>query len=285
MTSGPVLVVGTGLIGTSIALALRRTGTRDDIYLADRDPATAIRAAALGAGVAELPAQEPWLVVLAVPPGAVPAALRSLQARYPAAAYTDVSSAQQQPQARARELGCDLRRYVGGHPLAGRERSGPEAARAELFVGRPWVLVPLPETDTDTLERARRLAELCGARPTLRTPQEHDDAVALMSHAPQVVASAVAARLVAGADRDLELAGGGVRDLTRIAASDPALWVDILQANAGPVADVLDAVVADLTRTSAALRQLARCDGSGVAVIAELLHRGNAGRRRLETNG
>lgn len=274
----PVVVVGTGLIGTSIALALRRRNPPTPVFLVDRDPAVARRAAALGAGtVAPAPAATP-LVVLAVPPAAVPAALLAAQRRHPRAACTDVSSAQADTQARAKQAGCDLRRFVGGHPMAGREVSGPQGARADLFDGKTWVLVPSPETAPEVVEQGSRLARQCGARPVRRTAQEHDAAVALVSHAPQVVASAMAARLADADAAEVELAGAGVRDLTRVAASDPGLWTDILQANAGPVADVLDAVAGDLSRASAALRRAGSAD---IDAVADLLRRGNAGRRRL----
>jgi prephenate dehydrogenase len=127
--------------------------------------------------------------------------------------------------------------------MAGRERSGPEAARGDLFEGRPWVLTPGPHVGAEHLARVRELVGWAGADPVVMTAAAHDAAVALISHAPQLVASAMAAELVTGAAADLELAGPGIRDLTRIAASEPELWVDIVSANAGPVAAVLRGVV------------------------------------------
>ena len=140
------VIIGTGLIGTSIALALREQGWR--VWLTDSDPAAAQLAADLGAGdslpgIIEDPAD---VAVIAVPPAAVAPTLAAAQAKNLARCYTDVASVKQMPVAMAREHGCDLTRYVPGHPLAGRERHGPAAARADLFLGRSWALCPLPET-------------------------------------------------------------------------------------------------------------------------------------------
>jgi prephenate dehydrogenase len=284
-----VLVVGTGLIGTSIGLALRRHAVA--VHLADRDPTVVESAAELGAGDVGGPDDDPDVVVLAVPPREVAGELRRRMPEHDTAVFTDVSSAQRRPQQEARALGCDLARFVGGHPLAGRERSGPLAGRGDLFEGRPWVLTRTSATAGDALGRVRELVAMCGATPVELSPEEHDAAVALVSHAPQVIASAVAARLVDAAEWEVALAGQGLRDLTRIAASDPELWVDILATNAGPVADVLGAAVADLDAAAHALRALESADryapvegtpdGRVAGVLADLLRRGNAGRDRV----
>ncbi|MBW8481161.1 prephenate dehydrogenase [Actinomadura parmotrematis] len=274
-----VIVVGTGLIGTSIALALRERGA--EVLLTDRDRAALAVAVELGAGTAlpdgalDGPAD---LAVLAVPPAAVAVTLLDAQKRGLATAYTDVASVKALPIAQAAELGCDLTRFVAGHPLAGRERSGPAAARADLFLGRPWALCPTPGTGEDALAAVTALVRACGAEPATVAPDEHDRAVALVSHAPHVVSAAVAARLTGADGTALGLAGQGVRDVTRIAASDPRLWIGILTANAEPVADVLEAVATDLAVAASLLR-----DGSeGAAVhVADLLLRGNAGRARI----
>jgi prephenate dehydrogenase len=175
----------------------------------------------------------------------------------------------------ARELGCDLESYVPGHPLAGRERHGPAAARADLFLGRTWALCPLPETSPDAVAAVTALAQACGADPVPTDPATHDRWVALVSHAPHLVAVAMAARLAPSAvpGDALRLAGQGLRDVTRIAAGDSALWRQILLANAGPVAEVVAAVAADLAD---AARALARSED-----VAGLLDRGRAGVARI----
>jgi prephenate dehydrogenase len=270
-------VIGTGLIGTSIALALREQGAR--VWLADSDPAAARLAADLGAGE-PLPAAtgEPAdVAVIAVPPAAVAATLAEAQARNLAGCYTDVASVKQLPITGAREHRCDLTRYVPGHPLAGREKHGPAAARADLFLGCTWALCPLPETSSQATATVTALVRACGAVPFRADPAAHDRWVALISHAPHLVAAAMAARLEEAPGEALDLAGQGLRDVTRIAAGDTALWTQILSANAAPVAEVLAAVAADLAE---AARTLADGDDPDKGV-ATLLDRGQAGVARI----
>ena len=272
-----IAVIGTGLIGTSIALALRGHGST--VWLTDSDPAAARLAADLGAGEL-LPAQtrDPAdVAVIAVPPAAVAATLAEAQTRNLAHSYTDVASVKQLPVADARNRGCDLTGYVPGHPLAGREKHGPAAARADLFLGRTWALCPLPETSEAAIQAVTDLVRTCGAVPLRTDPAAHDRWVALISHAPHLVAAAMAARLEEAPGEALDLAGQGLRDVTRIAAGDTALWTQILSANAAPVAEVLAAVAADLAE---AARVLAEDDDSDKAVAA-LLDRGQAGVARI----
>jgi prephenate dehydrogenase len=255
---GRVLIAGTGLIGTSVALALRAKGA--EVWLSDADQATAKLAADLGAGVVVPDLRDAKgiadVAVLAMPPAAVGAMLGYAQECAVAEWYTDVASVKALPVAQARELGCDLETYVPAHPLAGRERHGPAAAQADLFLGRTWALCPLPETSPAAVAAVTSLAIACGAVPVTTDPETHDRWVALVSHAPHLIAVAMAARLAPSsvpADA-LGLAGQGLRDVTRIAAGDTALWTQILSANAGPVAEVVAAVAEDL---AAAARELA----------------------------
>ena len=190
--------------------------------------------------------------------------------------------------------------------MAGRERSGPEAARGDLFAGRPWVVTPGEFTEPAHLDAVMDLIRRVGAEPIAMSAQSHDAAVAVVSHAPQAVASAMAAQLTQLPASALDLAGPGIRDVTRIAASDPELWVDILDANASPVAAVLDSVIDRLEELRDALREVGRgtdhptgrdmaesaqsyveastnrlTDESLVAPIRSLLADGNVGRARL----
>ncbi len=269
-----IVVIGTGLIGTSVALAMRERCA--EVALDDRDPGCVRLAVEIGAGAPLNDGDEPAdLAVLAVPPAAVAATLLDAQKRDLARFYTDVASVKSLPLREAAELGCDLTRFVAGHPLAGRERSGPAAARGDLFLGRPWALCPTPETSPEAIEAVGALAKACGAQTVVVDPSEHDRAVALVSHGPHVAAAAVAARLEGAPEVALALAGQGVRDVTRIAAGDPDLWIGILSANAQPVADVIDAVAADLAATAEALRAGHKPDVTG------MLARGGSGRRRL----
>jgi prephenate dehydrogenase len=275
-----VLVVGTGLIGTSIALALRDQGIA--VRLADRDAGAVRVARELGAGEEWTPGRPVDLAVIAVPPQFVAEQLADLQCARAARWYTDVASVKALPIERAARLGCDLGSYVAGHPLAGRERSGPAAARADLFLGRPWAYCPVEQTSPEAVEIVLGLIKLCGGEAVRVAPAEHDRAVAVVSHAPHVAASAVAARLAEAPEAALGLAGQGVRDVTRIAASDPGLWTGILSGNALPVADVLEAVASDLAAVAAALRAAAAGDDpAAMDRVTELLGRGVTGTGRI----
>ncbi|MFF9316263.1 prephenate dehydrogenase [Streptomyces sp. NPDC014748] len=274
-------VVGTGLIGTSVGLAMSRRGVT--VHLVDRDPSAARTAAALGAGVVDSPAGPVDLAVLAVPPRAVAGVLAEQHARGLARAYTDVASVKALPVRRAAD-GIAAACYVGGHPMAGRERSGPLAARADLFEGRPWVLTPSPRTSQTALNQALELVALCGATPRVMDGEAHDRAVALTSHTPHLMASLLAARLLHATPDALRLAGQGLRDTARIAGGDPGLWADILCSNAAPVVQVLREVEKDLTELLTALEHLAQHGEPQSAAgrrVGELLERGATGLRAI----
>ncbi|MEV8021009.1 prephenate dehydrogenase [Streptomyces sp. NPDC086554] len=277
------LVIGTGLIGTSAALALVSRGVT--VHLADHDPGQARTAAALGAGTDEEPEGRVDLCVVAVPPAHVAATMADVMGRGAARGYLDVASVKGGPRRELEALGLDLTPYIGTHPMSGRERSGPLAATADLFEGRPWVLTPTRDTDTEVLNLALELVALCRAVPVVMDAEAHDRAVALVSHMPHLVSSMVAARLEDAEETAVRLCGQGIRDVTRIAASDPGMWIDILSANPGPVADLLAAVATDLDETVTALRALQSADESkrrdGAAGVESMLRRGNAGQVRV----
>jgi prephenate dehydrogenase len=277
------LVIGTGLIGTSAALALAARGV--EVHLEDHDPSAARTAAALGAGTDEAPDGRVDLVIVAVPPARVAATVADAQRRGIGHGYLDVASVKGGPRRELEALGCDLTSYIGTHPMSGRERSGPLAATADLFEGRPWVLTPTRDTHTEVLNLALELVALCRALPVVMDADAHDRAVALVSHTPHLVSNMVAARLQHAEDIAVRLCGQGIRDVTRIAASEPGMWIDILSANPGPVADVLTEIAADLTETVEALRALQSADEAkrrdGAAGIEDVLRRGNAGRAKV----
>lgn len=277
------LVIGTGLIGTSAALALASRGVT--VHLADHDPGQARTAAALGAGTDEAPEGRVDLCVVAVPPAHVAATLADVMRRDAARGYLDVASVKGGPRRELEALGIDLTPYIGTHPMSGRERSGPLAATADLFEGRPWVLTPTRDTDTEVLNLALELVALCRAVPVVMDADAHDRAVALVSHMPHLVSSMVAARLENAEETAVRLCGQGIRDVTRIAASDPRMWIDILSANPGPVADLLSAVATDLDETVTALRALQSADDAkrreGASGVESVLRRGNAGQIRV----
>ncbi|MER5886041.1 prephenate dehydrogenase [Streptomyces sp. NPDC001941] len=277
------LVIGTGLIGTSAALALKARGVA--VHLVDHDPDRAATAAALGAGTDAPPEGRVDLAVVAVPPAHVAASVAAAMRAGAARAYVDVASVKGGPRRELTQLGLDLTAYIGTHPMSGKERSGPFAASGDLFEGRPWVLTPTRDTDTEVLNLALELVALCRAVPVVMDADAHDRAVALVSHTPQLISSMVAARLREADETAVRLCGQGIRDVTRIAASDPRMWVEILSANPGPVADVLAGVAADLDGTVRALRALDSADeakrAEGASGIEDVLRRGNAGRERV----
>ncbi|MDQ8702950.1 prephenate dehydrogenase [Streptomyces sp. LHD-70] len=276
-------VIGTGLIGTSVALALAGRGVT--VHLVDHDPEQARMAAALGAGIDSPPEGPVDLAVVAVPPAHVASTLAELMGRGAARGYIDVASVKGGPRRELEELGLDLTAYIGTHPMSGRERSGPLAATADLFEGRPWVLTPTRDSDTEVLNLALELISLCRAVPVVMDSDAHDRAVALVSHMPHLVSSMVAARLEHAEETAVRLCGQGIRDVTRIAASDPRMWIDILSANPGPVADLLAEVSADLDEAVRALRALQSADEEkrtdGAQGVERVLRRGNAGQIRV----
>jgi prephenate dehydrogenase len=281
-------IVGTGLIGTSVGLAVR--GTRD-VVLSDASAAARDLAVERGAGRPWDGVEDARLVLVAVPPSMTPGVTRSLQGLNLGLTWSHVASVQAPVQREIQRLGCDLTATCGGHPLAGRELSGPEAALQELFEGRPWVLCPSAATSPSALAAVRELAEACGAEPVEMDPVRHDRSVALVSHLPQVAASAVAAQLFRGtASGAVALAGPGLRDTTRVAASDPALWVQVLRANAEHVAPLVRALADDLAALAEALDAVAAVPGAdedarAVAAVERLLRRGVEGRRLVPVKG
>ncbi|MBL1107723.1 prephenate dehydrogenase [Streptomyces sp. 5-8] len=277
------LVIGTGLIGTSAALALAQRGVT--VHLDDHDPEQARTAAALGAGTDEAPEGPVDVAIVAAPPAHVARVLADAMRRGVARGYLDVASVKGGPRRELESLGLDLSAYLGTHPMSGREKSGPLAATGDLFEGRPWVLTPTRDTDTEVLNLALELVSHCRAVPVVMDADAHDRAVALVSHMPHLVSSLVAARLEHAEEAAVRLCGQGIRDVTRIAASDPRMWIDILSANPGPVADLLSDVAADLDETVQALRALQSSDdakrGEGTAGVEAVLRRGNAGQVRV----
>lgn len=275
-----VRIVGSGLLGASIGLGLTARGV--DVVVDDISPSNRRLAIDYGAGRAPREDDAPGLIVVCVPPDVTASVVAAELAAYPDALVTDVASVKQQPLEELERLGADLSRYLGTHPMAGREVGGPAAARVDLFLGRPWVLAGHPAI---SYRRAAAIEDMIldlGAVPVEMTVDEHDRSVALISHVPQVVSSLLAARLVGGDGGALGLAGQGVRDVTRVASSDPQLWLQILAANAAPVATILAALRADLDGVIDALERLDSDAEEGARrAIVDALAAGNAGVARL----
>lgn len=276
--SGQVHIIGAGLLGASIGLGLRAHGT--DVTLEDASPTTVALAADYGAGRPRVPGDpQPSLVIVATPPDVVADVVERALATYPDAVVTDVASIKFAPYEALLNRGIDLANYVGSHPMAGRERGGAIMARADLFAARPWVICRDESTPAAALSLVEAVALELGATPIEMTPQQHDAAVGLVSHLPQTVATLLAARLLHASDQHIALAGQGLRDTTRIAASDPELWVQILSANRLSVIDGLEALQQDLGELIGALQD-PELQGAKRR-IADLLTAGNRGVARI----
>ncbi|HEX3680862.1 MAG TPA: prephenate dehydrogenase [Galbitalea sp.] len=278
-TVGPVRIVGAGLLGASIGLALRALDV--DVILADISPATVRLAVDYGAGRPAAADDAPRLIVVCTPPDVVAQTVAAELAAYPDALVTDVASVKLAPLDELQAMGADISRYVGSHPMAGRERGGAISARADLFVGRPWVIanhsgIANRRAADNALEA---LALDLGAAPVELDAVEHDRSVALVSHVPQVISSLLAARLRDASDAAVGLAGQGLRDTTRIAGSQPELWVQILGANAGQVVSILEQYRDDL---DGVIEALGAPDAPGsLRSVAETLASGNEGVARI----
>lgn len=241
--TGTMVLIGVGLVGTSVALAASRAGWR--VHLRDRNTSHRLVAAGLGAGTVDDPDPAAVdLVVVAVPPDHCAPVIADALREFERATVTDVASVKG---ALTRQLLALVppglaARHVGSHPMAGSHRSGPAAADADLFVDRTWVVTPSEGADPDRVARVRDLALACGATVVAMTPDDHDRAVAAVSHLPHLASVLVASQLTELSPEQLGLAGQGLRDVTRIAGSDPALWVQILSANADAVRPRLHAL-------------------------------------------
>ena len=276
-TQATVRIVGAGLIGTSVGLALSKLGV--DVCIEDISPAVQSLAIDYGAGRAALGTDDPRLVLVCVPPDVTAKVVARELEVFPDAIVTDVASVKSAILDELRASSADLSRYVGSHPMAGRERGGASSGRADLFFGRVWVISPNDANTSAALQVVENLALDLSAAPIRVSAKDHDRAVAYVSHVPQLIASLTAAALLDAQDSDIALAGQGLRDTTRIAASDPKLWMQILAANADEVRAVLASLQNDLTSVANALEHPA-ASGS-LSTLNSLLERGNAGVAKL----
>ena len=268
------MVIGTGLIGGSVGMALRSRGWH--VSGTDTSPGTAARAVELGALDVEAEDRSADLVVVATPVHAsseVIADVLSSPGWNPAAVVTDVGSVKG-PLVAA----IDRPRFVGGHPMAGSEQVGVEGASAELFVGATWVLTPTPSTDPTAYAQVRSVLAEFGANVVALDPLEHDRLVAVVSHVPHLTAAtlmALAADMGEEHGALLQLAAGGFRDMTRIAAGQPSIWPGICEDNSEAIVATLDLLIDAL---GSMRRRVAERDGSS---LLEVLQRAATARRAL----
>lgn len=266
---GRLLVIGAGLLGTSVALAVKRRWPAVHVAAVDVTPRAHAPFDSHGGAADRLPLFD--LAVLACPIDAYAPWLARLAQEAPGRAVTDVGSVKRWPHHLAREHGVTS--FAGGHPMAGGSRPGPERASAALFDDRVWFITP-GEATAEAAGHARALASGCGARVVEIEPAAHDELVAAISHLPQVVATVLMATVAEHADdAALAAAAGGLRDSTRIAEGPASMWQPIFAANADAIAPLVHAMAARLNDLAA--------DLTDRAAVQALFTAANAGRQRL----
>ena len=272
---GPTVVIGAGLIGASIGCALTSHGHR--VHLRDAKHSHARVAATLGAGTTEAAVPtDVGLVVVAVPPRAIADVVAQALSDYPAATVTDVGSVKAGVLSALWDSGLPLQRYVGSHPMAGSQHSGPVTARADLFADRSWVITPHRRSADVSVARVTRLARECGAVPVVMDVDDHDAAVARVSHLPHLMSVLMAGHLTTVPERHLMLAGQGLRDVTRVAGGEPVLWEQIVAANSAAVLEELRTVADQLAEVIKALEAVPQTQD-----LRAQLDRGVVGTRKI----
>ena len=272
MAISSVKIVGSGLIGTSIGLALSARGIK--VAMSDVDQAAAFLAQSLVDADANFESTHAFdVVVLAVPPSEFKTALAEEIELNALSTFVDILSIKTKPLLEVQSFEEILPRYVGTHPMAGREVSGPHSARGDLFDGRTWILTSGELTSRQSLDKATELIALCGGVLVKLTPQEHDQAMALISHTPQILASLLASQLVGSNPQWLGLIGQGFKDVTRIADSDPFLWREIISENAENILPVLRSFRQKLEDIETTL--------SNSSAAQSMIESGNAGRKLI----
>ncbi len=269
MSISSVKIVGSGLIGTSIGLALSQKDV--DVLMVDSNPAAASLSQSL-VNVGKTFETDHFfdLVIIAVPPSSFESAIKIESSLNPLSTFVDILSIKTKPQLEVDAIDGLPERFVGTHPMAGREVSGAQSARGDLFIGRSWILTPSIATSKKSEDLAKDLINLCGGVAIRMSAIEHDRAMALVSHTPQILASLVAASLTTQESKWFELIGQGFKDLTRIADSDASLWSEILSENAQNVREVLATLRTNIEKIEGQLQN--------PNFAKEVIQAGNAGR-------
>ena len=268
MKSKSVRIVGAGLIGTSIGLALKAAGA--SVQFVDVDANAELLANDL---VKSGNFENPDLIIIATPPSAFKSAIEREANLNPQAILMDIGSVKTKPLLEVLTIEGLLSRFCGTHPMAGREVSGAVSARADLFLDRAWIITPTSETSVAARAMVLEVIAACGAQVVEMSAEDHDERVALISHLPQTISSLLAAQLSNSNPEALALAGGGLRDTVRIAGSDPKLWGEILAANEAALLPLLISLQSDLSALISA--------ASGPAKWESLVAAGRAGKSSI----
>ncbi len=263
-----VRIVGSGLIGTSIGLGLTAQGIR--CQMVDSDAAAERLASDL---TGREKATSPELVIFALPSHAIPQVIEEEFALNPHSTFMDVGSVKSEPLLHVVESSLPIERFVPTHPMAGREIGGAAAARGDLFATRSWVITPDTTCSRESIALVSELIGILGAHVIELPADEHDRAVAAISHLPQITASLLAQSLNTTPMHWLELSGAGVRDTTRIAASDPGLWSQIIYSNRSEIAPLAQKMYEALGELIANL--------DDKSAIAQFIDQGGTGRARI----
>lgn len=228
-------IVGTGLIGTSIALNLAEKGW--PLELVDTSERELELAKALIPNAIKLDKIE--LVIVATPPALALDAIRKAHKLNPQALILDVGSVKSKLQDEISSFPDIAKRFIGTHPIAGREKRGAQSGRSDLFLERAWIICPTEKAQPEDLDKTIQLVKTLGANPYIMSPREHDNVLARISHLPQIL-SVVLASSISDLGDDLSLAGQGLRDMLRISASDGRLWAEILLKNQEEVVEAVE---------------------------------------------
>lgn len=234
-TFSKIKIVGAGLIGTSLALGLKVSGyevsIEDENIQAEEIAQSLIRQTGIP--------QDPELIIIATPISTISTLLREYGTRYPEATLIDIGGLKSEVIAEIEKFSEISSRFCSTHPMAGREISGALAARGDLFEGRIWIYTPTANSSSLAISRALEIISALGGKEVELSAVEHDQTIAGISHLPQIVSSLLSATLIDISDRDIGLAGQGLKDVSRLAASSPRLWADLLHANRKAVGEFL----------------------------------------------
>jgi len=271
MTFKTARIVGSGLIGTSIGLALSAQGA--SVEVVDINPENQSLASDLVGNASE--SSEPEIIIIAPPPSATLSVLLAEFDRYPRATFIDISGLKSELMPQVEKFMEISQRFCATHPMAGREKSGPESARADLFDGRAWILVPTSATAQAVIDSIRGLVEDLGATAYEMAAADHDAAIAAISHLPQLLSTLMGSSLTTVPETALTLSGQGLRDVSRLAASDSKLWSELFLHNKKEILPRIAELIATLDLLAMALHNE---DEVGVA---NFLEEGNRGVARI----
>jgi prephenate dehydrogenase len=270
-TFSHIKVIGAGLIGTSLALGLKSAGYQ--LSIEDEDPRSEEIAQSLIGQMSD--PDEPELIIIATPILTIPTLLKEFGSRYPKSTLMDIGGLKSEVIAEIEKFSEISSRFCATHPMAGREISGALAARGDLFEGRIWIFTPTIHSTPLAVGRALEVIEALGGKEVQLGASEHDYTIAGVSHLPQIVSSLLSASLLDMSDRDIGLAGQGLKDVSRLAASDPHLWSDLLHANRKAVGEFLAIFARNIDDLSISLQN------DDLRKTHELLHLGRENHARI----